>query len=183
MPQRRGTWLPINKRFFVRIWCVVMAAEGSRASRWQQLSITQWHRTLHETRESSQTWDACQPARVPTRAAAVLFPIFSHEAASLKDKKAAAICHFGPRRHGRFSRRSHKGGSLPRQTIALPRASALRNPQGRDSGPWRPKPQPRGGVSRRAYSTTLAFLGLFGQARPQEPPPEGYELILPWCNS
>ena len=77
MPQRRGTWLPINERFFVRIGCVVMAAEGSRASLWQQLSITQWHRTLHETQESSQTCDACQPSRFPTRPIAVRFPNFS----------------------------------------------------------------------------------------------------------
>ena len=66
MPQRRGTWLPINERFFVRIWCVVMAASGSRASLWQQLSITQWYRTLHETPSSSQTWAACQPAVFPS---------------------------------------------------------------------------------------------------------------------
>jgi hypothetical protein len=64
------------------MWCVVMAAEGSRASRWQQLSITQWHRTLRETNELSQTWYACQPARVPARAIAVLLPSFSREAAS-----------------------------------------------------------------------------------------------------
>ena len=164
MPQRRGTWLPINKRFFVRIWCVVMAAEGSRASRWQQLSITQWHRTLHETQGSSQNWDACQPALTPTRAIAVLFP------SSTVKRRVNWI-----KTRLRFATSDPSGAAdfhavISRAYPYLGERSRCRapahfvTPKVGTPGPWRPTPQPRGGVSRMAYSTALGVLGLFGQA-------------------